>query len=503
MASSRAENQSASRDVAEERRAGPFSLRRVAVLILVVTLLGHTVIRCALYGNLDLDEAEQLVLVQTFSAGYSAQPPLYTWLLWPIVQVLGPTVLALAVLKLVLLTTLYILMICLVRRVLPPDTAWLAAMTPLLLPVIGWEAWRMTHTPLLCVLCLATVLTVLRLRECPTWRRYVVLGVCLGLGMLAKYNFALFAGALGLSAILSPGYRSVIVTRQMLVSLMIAALVVAPHGWWAGEHLLDIRAYFQQRTSFAGQEVRVDSLFRGTTAFFLSLGIALAAPAVLAGLSLGRPARRVELSNAQVESYHLVMRFVTLSLVIYLILVVAGNMRTFRGHWFAPVLLILPFVWFSRYSGITWRRQACYLALVAVAGGGMIVARGSAFVYDFEAGRYQSRDYLYATLADEVRGHGQRPGVIVTPDIFSGGYARLYFPETPVYSLCFFTRPGITSWTEGLVIWDATQDHTRVLVERASLKGPSVVPLGSMRQVHTNRRAFATRTSHLAYRWLH
>src|SRR4051794_38958520 len=131
---------------------GSFSLRRTAWVFVAFILVAHTVIRCALSGNLDIDEAEQLVLVQTWSAGYSAQPPLYTWLLWPVVQLVGPNVVALALFKFLLLGTLYVLMARLTWRVLGDNGGVLAAVTPLLLPVVGWEAWRMTHTPLLCVL---------------------------------------------------------------------------------------------------------------------------------------------------------------------------------------------------------------------------------------------------------------------------------------------------------------------------------------------------------------
>src|SRR4029078_5317266 len=94
-------------------------------------LLAHTAIRCGLSRNLDVDEAEQLVLVQTWSAGYSAQPPLYTWLLWPVVQVVGANVMALALMKLVVLGLLYWLMARLARQVLPDERGALASITPL------------------------------------------------------------------------------------------------------------------------------------------------------------------------------------------------------------------------------------------------------------------------------------------------------------------------------------------------------------------------------------
>ena len=73
---------------------------------------------------------------------YSAQPPLYTWLLWPLVQIVGANVVALALLKLILLASLYWLMTRLGRHALGEERGVLASVTPLLVPVIAWEAWR-------------------------------------------------------------------------------------------------------------------------------------------------------------------------------------------------------------------------------------------------------------------------------------------------------------------------------------------------------------------------
>ena len=70
---------------AGKTQLAPVNIRWVWLFVAGI-LLVHTAIRCGLSGNLDLDEAEQLVLVQTWSAGYSVQPPLYTWLLWPLIQ---------------------------------------------------------------------------------------------------------------------------------------------------------------------------------------------------------------------------------------------------------------------------------------------------------------------------------------------------------------------------------------------------------------------------------
>src|SRR5262245_55290931 len=126
---------------------------RIFLILLALYLAAHAAIRLELSRSLEFDEAEQLVFVQSPTLGYSAQPPLYTWALFPLVQVFGTNVFALTLLKIGLLGAMYLLLYRVARHVLGDERlACLAAFSPLLVPCFGWEAIRMmTHTALLCV----------------------------------------------------------------------------------------------------------------------------------------------------------------------------------------------------------------------------------------------------------------------------------------------------------------------------------------------------------------
>jgi len=470
-----------------------------------VTLILHTLIRCALYGNLDIDEAEQLVLVQTWSAGYSAQPPLYTWLLWPVVQLVGANVTALALVKLGVLSALYWLMNRLAHRLLPDRHGALASITPLLLPVIGWEAWRMTHTPLLCSLCLATVLAVLRLPERPGWTSYLALGCCLGLGMLTKYNYALFATALFLACLTIPAYRSRVLSSRILASLTVAALVFLPHGWWVLDHFGGVVSYLRNRTGLAERALGLGTLVGGVGGYLQALSVGLSVALAAAICLLGRSFWRQPRWAVRAESLRLVLVFVGITLALYLGVVVSGGMRTFRVHWFAPILLLVPFGLLSRGAAPPWK-CAAYLLFVAVFALATVSVRGSALLLDFEDGRYQSRDHLYAALAADVASRGVIPDAVVTHDVLSAGYARLYFPGRPIYCLGYLTLPPHDLTREmTLLLWDATDcdDLTgRVIPELEIRLGWSTVAVCPVQYVHTSRQTTRTRTTHLGYRLL-
>jgi 4-amino-4-deoxy-L-arabinose transferase-like glycosyltransferase len=473
---------------------------RLVWLFVAGVLLAHTAIRWGLSRNLDLDEAEQLVLVQTWSAGYSVQPPLYTWLLWPLVQLVGANVLALALLKLLLLGTLFVLMARVARQVFPDARYALAAATPLLLPVIGWEAWRMTHTPLLCVMCLATVLAVLRLRNNPGWMACGVLGGCLGLGMLTKYNYAVFALALALACCTIPAYRARLLHPRLFFSLLVAALILAPHAWWGWEHRAEILDYLRTRTGL-GSTPGGRSLGRGLGGFVLSLAVGLSVPAGAVFFASCRSLWQWLRPAGLPETYRLIMTFVAITLGLYLALVIVGGVKDFRVHWFAPLLLLMPF-WFFHRGLAAPSQQRFYFALVVLYSLGVLGVRGSAFVRDYEAGKYQSRDHLYAALAEDVTAGGHQPRMVITQDILSAGYARLYFPEAPVYCQCYLTRPGMGhGWNEGIILWDSTGGDAKVdaMLERWRGRLGEGVHVGPANFIHTSRKSTATRTTHLGY----
>jgi len=96
---------------------------------LVLLTVAHVVSRVAISPGMKWDESEQILWAQQFALGYGPQPPLYTWMQWAVCQLLGPSVLALALVKQVLIALSYVL-------------AWHAARTLLDPPVPGASPGR-------------------------------------------------------------------------------------------------------------------------------------------------------------------------------------------------------------------------------------------------------------------------------------------------------------------------------------------------------------------------
>ena len=242
----------------------------------------------------------------------------------------------------------------------------------------------------------------------------------------AKYNFAVFAVALFLAGCTIPLYRQQLLHPRLLVSLLVAAVLIAPHAWWGWENRLEIMDSLSTRTGL-GAVPGTRSLLRGLGGFLLSLAVGLSIPAgavfFVSCRSLGQWLRPM----GQAEPYRLLMAFVLITLASYLALVVAGGVKVFRVHWFAPLLLLVPF-WFLQRGLVSPAQQRVYFALV-VAYRWRSSGAGRAFFQDYEAGRYQSRDHLYAALADELTSQGHDPQVVFTQDILTAVTLACTFPR--------------------------------------------------------------------------
>jgi 4-amino-4-deoxy-L-arabinose transferase-like glycosyltransferase len=421
----------------------------MTALFLGVVLTLHAVIRLLLWHNLEFDEAEQLVFVQRLAAGYSEQPPLYTWLLWLPVQLFGPSVAALATVKFGLLAALFGWLYHVAVRVIDdPRLAALATVTPLMLPVFGWEAIRMsTHTILMCVTMLATFDTVFRIIERGRTRDYFVLGLCVGAGLMAKYNFALFALALVIASATIPTYRARLLNWRILLSILLALTIIAPHAIW----LVENRERATEGVLKYSRHVETLALWlrwaAGMKSLAWTLGVALLPfiAAVLICFRLADVSRETKGNHRR-----LVVRFIVVSLIL-IVATIFGGVSDFRAHWFSPLLLIIPVAYFAFLHNVASQSIPRFAAIVVVLSIAAIIGRTVSLGFDYQNGKYQSRDFLYAELPNRMRSVDTVPRYIVTNGIIPAGYLRMHFPGVPVT-----VSPNRLGEVPTLAVWDAT-----------------------------------------------
>ncbi|MFO1141739.1 MAG: glycosyltransferase family 39 protein [Amaricoccus sp.] len=328
--------------------------------------------RRILGGSLGLDEAEIILDGRSLAWGYGPQPPLYAWLQWGFFKVFPDPLLAMAFLKAALLSGTFLAIYALVRTVHPPRTAWLASASMALLPQIAWESQRaLTHSVLATTLAAASLLVFwTRVLE---RRRFadLLLGALLGLGLLAKANFAFVPLALWIAAASMTELRPRLRPAGIAVSVTVAAAIVAAPVLWIARHLDVATASLYKLRQDEGAGVigsalaGIGSLAAATVGFLVVLAIVVA----LIRWRCRQPGARPPAPLLD----HFLVRLALVGLALALAAVLFSGATNAKDRWLQPVLYVaapaatlwlLPRV---TLAGAKWLGRAVVIAAVAVA----------------------------------------------------------------------------------------------------------------------------------------
>lgn len=415
-------------------------ISRLAPSILWVFALYYAsqiVVRLLLPDGLRIDEAQQVLLSQWLTAGYDAQPPLYNWLQQLIFAIAGDYLVGLAVLKSIVLfaivATYYVLARMLVKNA---SFAVLATLGLFLIPQMFWQAQRdLTHTTAtMLVLNLMMIAAIMVLRS-PSLRNYLLLGAAIGLGMLTKYNFALFLPALGVAVLLHPDGRARILDWRILAAAAIAALIVLPHALWFIENLAVASSVTVARMGEeAGDTGRLGEIAIGL-GNLLAITLVIAAPALAAiGLPFGKDAPKAWKASS-VES-RFIGSFLTAILLILVLLILAVTFTTLRDRWMLPLLQMLPL-----YIALKLEAQGLDPALplrrlMPVALGIIALLPIATFIAGSRSTSHYQQPFG-AFRAAFMQREQVDPDIIVTADWAAAGNLKMHWPKASVLSTQF------------------------------------------------------------------
>jgi 4-amino-4-deoxy-L-arabinose transferase-like glycosyltransferase len=432
-------------------------------LLILGWLAVHLALRLLTSPTLGVDDAEQALLAQRFAWGYQLrQPPLYTWLLLPLIAVLGPSLLALSLLRYLLLGLTFLCLYGVARRwIADPRLAGLAVLSYSAIYMFGYYAHHdLTHTTALAAMIAASFYAFARLVERPSATAYLALGICFGLGMLAKWNFLMLALGLPLACLLDRRLRPLVLDRRLLLALAAMALVVTPAALWA----------LGQQQSVGGAATKVLASGPGQ-GFWATLGTgtvelaraSLAYPmpfVALFLLSFGSALWRSRAARPQpgaTVTPCFLATLIAVVLALHWLLIPTLRAVAFTEHWLHPALMILPVLLFAlvergRPTPRALRGFLCLLGLTfAIALGGRVAhyALGAD-----HCGR--CRDLVpFGALADQLRQAGFARGTVVADDLHVAGNFRVLFPDSRVIDPAFPAGiwPPPTGDGQCLLLW--------------------------------------------------
>ncbi|WP_417279246.1 ArnT family glycosyltransferase [Celeribacter sp.] len=402
------------------RLSHPADTHRITRLFFVVItayFLAQLALRLILGGALETDEAEMLLMTPGLRWGYGPQLPLYNWLQTVLFALFGETLFALSLLKNLLLWATYACLFLGLRAFVPARVAALTAVSLFLIPDIAWEAQRATtHSNMLLATISASFAAYLWALKTGQWRHWVLFGVALGLGGIAKYNFwAIPAGLL--LATLSLAQTRRMLTRRALIAPLIALVIVAgPYLWMANNPDLSLSSVGKMDMSGDAKQI----IPEGASLYIQGVLILTLLPALVAGV-LWTFSRKTKAVLGSAEGSHIVT---TLFLRTFVILGIAGLILVWLadvGHitprWLLPIVLPLVIGVFLRLTPRMGRRSAIgYSATLAVLA--VLVITGLSLDRYKEGAR---RDLDFAPLATQIEEMHLPQNTLIVADFYVGG----------------------------------------------------------------------------------
>ncbi len=298
----------------------------------------HIILRVLISDSLDYDEAEQALLGQWLLAGYTEQPPLYTWMQYFLFKLFGKNIFAISLLKNSLLFLTYVFVFLSSQKILKDSrAAILATCSLLLIPQIAWESQRdMTHTTLVVFAASATLWQAIRLLKSQTLSNYCLLGLLLGIGILAKANFALFLVILLLSLVTLPEGRKAIISPKTGISILIIAAISGTYFLWMYANQ-DIVFSVTHKFERAVENYRL----KGTISLFTNSFLFLTPLWLICLLCFPTGYGRNQPPDTGL--YHqFIKRYLLLLFLVILTVVLLFKVSYVKDRWLQPLLFVAP-----------------------------------------------------------------------------------------------------------------------------------------------------------------
>lgn len=405
------------------------------LLALALYFLLHIVIRVVQAGALTLDEAEVVFDSQQLRLGYGIQPPLYTWLQWLLFELGGVSHLGLSLLKNVVLFALYACMFQLGRLLIGTLGAAATAASIALLVPLGWDAAiDRTHSLLATALAAGALWTYFVLLRKPGRLRSALLGLLIGLGMLSKYNFAIFVVGLAAASLLIPEHRRLIWTRDLSITVAVATLCLLPHAAWFVQQIDTATAETLHKMRGGNEQAGyVEHVTRGVEHFFISI-LSFITPLWMALVIAYRSPKAGTLQMHTPQARLFVWLFAT-GLACIAALVLSGNLSSIKSRWLQTLLFPLPLaccVIFPPQKPVVYRRLLVTAAAVGLL---MLVALTvrAQLKTAFGGGTRIAEPYP-ALTAELVRRFGDLR-VVGVQNRWIGGNIRMQLPHVHVLAL--------------------------------------------------------------------
>lgn len=399
----------------------------------------------------ELDQAEQLVFAQGLQWGYSNQPPLYTWLLWGLEQMTGPSLVVLYLVKVALLGSLAVSFVGIGHELQLSSRQRLVSLLGLAwLPAFVWEAQRdLTHSMMAATMASLMLWGSLWAVRRRVWWAYTWPGLVAAGALLSKHNAVIFVVSVLLTLLSLPDWRRRLSPGGVVWACVLMMVLCAPHGRWLLQHP-EVVAQTTHKLIGAHDDAGwvawgelLGGLIKGLLAFLV--------PWLLVAVPLWWRAHQ------RCAASVLLTRLLWVVMAVLLVFVLAIGAESFKGRWLFPLLFFVP-LWLAASVDVAASRAS----LVMVRGGVILallcgVLLSARIVWPI-AGEVQTRQNLplVGLGAQLQQAWGEVPPVVLVSHHHVGGNLRLAWGGDPVIQTPKLTWP--VAMPDTLMVVATTQD---------------------------------------------
>ncbi|MCW1754448.1 ArnT family glycosyltransferase [Rhizobium acaciae] len=444
-------------------------------------------VRLATSHSLDLDEAEQAFRSQWLAAGYGPQPPFYNWLQYTVFQFAGVSLTALSIVKNLLLFISYLLYGLTARLVLR-DKARVAIATLglLTIPQMAFEMQRdLTHTVAVFFSASIFFYGFIRSLKQPSLASYLIAGIGIGFGLLAKYNFAILPAAALIAALSDARLRPRIFDWRLVLTAVVALVITLPHLFWLKDNLDFATARTLEKMTASGDASYLTQVAMGVGSLALATISFAALTVAVFAIAFGKSLRPALGSGS--EWTRLLERMLLVFLAGILLLIVFGGAAGIKDRWLVPMLFILPLYFCLKIeaagvgTGKAFRR---FIPIVAVIMIGVPAALYGSVATARFTGHYERLNRPYAGMLEILRKQAE-PAAILAGDSLLAGNLRQDIPGVPILSVDYpGFNPDLTGRRPLLLVWLLPQKG-----------GSEALPAAMAQWLQTNLRMSAPQTS--------
>ena len=378
--------------------------------------------------SLELEDAEQAYYSQWFRLGYGDQPPLYTWLQMLMNKVFGVTRFSLAGLRALSFAATILVFYSFAKKYLKLEVAQWAVFSLMLIPVfIDFNFRRLSHTNLMCLWVMVTLWAIAHLREKKHWRYYFLLGLCVGLGLLTKYNFLLFVLSLLVLPFIDKDTRGLVLNPRIGITIGLALVLTFPHFYW----LMSKAVHVESLQASIAEKARVDNslipILSPIVSYLKTLSMAIL-PLLLLVL-LGFITKRATWKKSVQVTW--LSKLFWIQLCVLAVVFIVLDAHKIERRWLLPlflpfVVLLFQYVSIKNSSKLTQIGFMLFMVILGV----QTLRTPVEKLFDLDSSVHHS----FAPLLDKLEQQGSDKTWIL-PDVTYAGSIRFLYPEKKVFFL--------------------------------------------------------------------